>query len=203
MIPGPTRARPTHTGQTRTGPALGVLVLLGCFAVSLALRVVVGGPGVAQSSVAGLLFAGCLLAVSAAAGTRVPVRPGALLAGLAGAAVVCAPVALGQLAGLRPLHDAAGFWSWAAVVTVVATAEEVFLRGTLHDAAEALAGPAAAVTLGAVAFALLHVPLYGWHVLPLDLAVGVLLGGLRVSAGSAAAPAVTHVLADLAGWFLR
>jgi len=47
------------------------------------------------------------------------------------------------------------------------------------------------------------VPLYGWHVLPLDLAVGVVLGGLRQATGTAAAPAITHVLADVAGWFLR
>jgi hypothetical protein len=38
---------------------------------------------------------------------------------------------------------------------------------------------------------------------PLDLAVGVVLGGLRLEAGTAAAPAVTHVGADLVGWFLR
>jgi hypothetical protein len=40
-------------------------------------------------------------------------------------------------------------------------------------------------------------------VLPLDLAVGVCLGALRLYAGSATAPAVAHTLADLAGWWLR
>ena len=60
-----------------------------------------------------------------------------------------------------------------------------------------------AIAVSAVAFALLHVPVYGWSVLPLDLAVGVALGVLRVLAGSVTAPAITHVVADLAGWWLR
>ena len=123
--------------------------------------------------------------------------------GVAGAALVCAPVGLERLITLEPLYGVTGFWSWAAVVTVVATAEEIFLRGTLYDAIAQLAGPAAAVVVGAVCFALLHVPLYGWHVVPLDLAVGLVLGGLRHASGTAAAPAVTHCLADYVGWFLR
>jgi uncharacterized membrane-anchored protein YhcB (DUF1043 family) len=45
--------------------------------------------------------------------------------------------------------------------------------------------------------------MYGWHVLPLDLAVGVVLGMLRTRTGTAAAPGAAHVLADVAGWFLR
>jgi hypothetical protein len=47
------------------------------------------------------------------------------------------------------------------------------------------------------------VPLYGWHVLPLDLAVGVVLGMLRASTGTVATPTVAHLIADYAGWFLR
>ena len=46
-------------------------------------------------------------------------------------------------------------------------------------------------------------PLYGWAALPLDLAVGLLLGGLRMLAGGWGAPAVAHAAADLAGWWLR
>lgn len=182
---------------------LPVAVLLAAFACSVALRVAVGGAGVAQSYPAGLVFAGCLLALAAAARTRVATSWRAVAVGLGGAAVVCVPVALGQLLSLRPLHDPRGFVGWLSVVTVVATAEEIFLRGTLYDATARLAGDVSAVLLGAVCFALLHVPLYGWHVLPLDLAVGVVLGGLRQASGTAAAPTVTHVLADVAGWFLR
>ncbi len=53
------------------------------------------------------------------------------------------------------------------------------------------------------AVGLLHVPLYGWTALPLDLAVGLLLGGLRMAAGGWGAQAVAHPVADLAGWWLR
>jgi membrane protease YdiL (CAAX protease family) len=182
---------------------LRVVALLLAFAVSLGLRVVVGGEAVAQSFSAGLVFAGCLLLLAAASGTRVPITRNALLVGLAGVLLVCAPVGLQHLLTFRPVYGTTGFASWAAVVTVVATAEEVFLRGTLYDAVEELAGANTAIVVGAVCFALLHVPLYGWHVVPLDLAVGLVLGGLRQATGTPAAPAVTHVGADLVGWFLR
>jgi hypothetical protein len=48
----------------------------------------------------------------------------------------------------------------------------------------------------------MHVPLYGVGALPLDLAVGLLLGGLRIVSGSVLAPAIAHVLADIAGGWL-
>ena len=189
--------------MTRALPLVRVLALLAAFGVALALRVAVGGPAVAQSIPAGLVFAGALLTVVLAARTRVPLSRSAAMAGFVGAAVVCAPVALGALVTLRPLHGGQGFAPWAAAVVVVATAEELFLRGALYDAVDQLGGAAVAVAVGAVCFALLHVPLDGWHVLPLDLAVGVVLGGLRQATGTPATPAVTHVGADLVGWFLR
>ncbi len=176
------------------------LLVLG-FGVALGLRVVVGGDDVAGSQPAGLLFAGCLLLLALAAGTRVPVSRWALLLGVAGLLLVIAPVAVETVTSLRPLRGTQGFATWAAVVTVVAGAEEVFLRGSLYDATERW-GPWCAIGLGAVLFALLHVPLYGWHVVPLDLAVGIVLGGLRQSAGTSFAPAVTHVGADWVGWFV-
>ena len=45
-------------------------------------------------------------------------------------------------------------------------------------------------------------PLYGVGALPLDLAVGLLLGGLRIVSGGVLAPAIAHVIADLAGGWL-
>lgn len=188
-----------------TGPlvAVHVGVLVTAFGAAVALRVQVGGVGASQSSSAGLVFAGCLVLLALAAGVRLAVSWPAVFSGLGGGAVICGPVALGQLSAARPLHDAAGLGAWALVVGVVATAEEVFLRGALYEAVTELAGTGWAVGLGALAFAMLHVPLYGWHVLPLDLAVGVVLGGLRAGTGTWAAPAVAHVFADLAGWFLR
>ena len=198
-----TAATLTTTPTDRGWQALRIGILLSAFAVAVALRVAVGGVGVAQSASAGWVFAGCLLLLSFATGTTLGVTRRALPIGLVGAAVICAPVLLPQLLSGRPLHSAAGFSSWAVVVVVVATAEELFLRGALYDAVNDLAGTPAAVAVGAICFAALHVPLYGWHVLPLDLAVGVVLGGLRQLSGTPAAPAVAHVSADMAGWFLR
>ncbi|HUR14918.1 MAG TPA: CPBP family intramembrane glutamic endopeptidase [Mycobacteriales bacterium] len=176
------------------------VALLAGLAVAVGMRVVVGDHDVARSIPAGLVFAACLLVLSLAARTRVPVTRRAVVLGLVGVVVVCLPVGLGHLLALRPLHATDGFLPWALAVIVVAGAEEVFLRGTLF---EALRTPWVAVLVSAVAFALLHVPLYGWQAVPLDLAVGVVLGGLRLEAGTAAAPAVTHIGADLVGWFLR
>ena len=182
---------------TRAAP----LLLLAGFGLAVWLRVVVGGPGVAQSAVAGLVFAGVLAALSVRARPAGARGPRVLLAGLAVGALLCVPVLL--LRGAAPLADQPGFLRWAAVVGVVAVAEEVFLRGVLYEAVEVRWSPAAAIGVGAVAFALLHVPLYGWHVVPLDLVVGLVLGELRRGTGSWVAPAVAHVSADWAAWFLR
>jgi membrane protease YdiL (CAAX protease family) len=148
-----------------------------------------------------LLFAALLLAMAVAARTAVPLPPSALGWGVLGVVVLCLPVALLRLG--QPLHDGVGFGGWAAVVAVVAAAEEVFLRGTLYDAVRAAVDERAAIVVGAIAFAALHVPLYGWHVVPLDLVVGLVLGELRRVSGTPAAPVLTHVGADLAAWFLR
>ena len=85
---------------------------------------------------------------------------------------------------------------------VVASAEEALLRGRLFDGVERSGGMAAAIVVTSAAFALMHVPLYGWQVVPLDLAVGVVLGGLRLSTRGVIAPAAAHTVADLATWWL-
>ena len=175
------------------------LLLLG-FLTAVLLRVVVGGDDVARSEPAGLLFAGLLVAGAVAGRTRVPLSRRAVALGLAGVVVLCVPVLLSWTPRPPVVH---GFARWAVVVSVVAVAEEWFLRGTLYDAVERLAGADVAIGVGAVAFGLLHLPLYGWGAVPLDIAVGVLLGELRRVSGTPAAPAVTHVGADLAAWFLR
>jgi len=63
-------------------------------------------------------------------------------------------------------------------------------------------GELVAVLAGATAFALIHLPRYGAAALPLDLGVGVLLGGLRLLSGGTGAPATAHALADLASWVI-
>jgi membrane protease YdiL (CAAX protease family) len=85
---------------------------------------------------------------------------------------------------------------------MVAVGEEVVLRGVLFDAMREWRGDGAALVATTLLFALIHVPLYGVGALPLDLAVGLLLGGLRIVSGGVLAPAVAHVIADLAGGWL-
>jgi membrane protease YdiL (CAAX protease family) len=153
----------------------------------------------------GIGFGLAFLALARAGGLRFSVpRPSALLIGLAGSLVlVVLAIGASQLAG-QPLRAVpkTEFAAWTVVTILVATAEELVLRGALFDALRDSLGLWVAVVVTSVAFALMHVPLYGWHVVPLDLGVGVFLAGLRLASGSVSAPAVAHVVADLATWWL-
>ena len=120
---------------------------------------------------------------------------------LVGLVIVGAAIAGAQLVpGLgRPAAD---FAAWVAITILVASAEEALLRGRLFDALRRAGGLLPAVAVTTVAFALMHVPLYGWHVVPLDLAVGLAFAGLRLATGGVVAPAAAHSTADLATWWL-
>ena len=100
----------------------------------------------------------------------------------------------------RTLNSAIAVWT--PVVALIAVAEEVVLRGVLFNAIRAWGGDWWALAATTVLFAAMHVPLYGFGSLPLDLAVGLLLGGLRIVSGGVLAPAIAHVLADVAGGWL-
>jgi hypothetical protein len=80
--------------------------------------------------------------------------------------------------------------------TLAAVAEEAFFRrlcfGVLLPA-----GTVWAVVGSAGLFAVVHVTTYGWWVLPLDLAAGLVFGWQRATTGSWRAPAVTHVIVNL------
>jgi membrane protease YdiL (CAAX protease family) len=174
-------------------------------ACALAARVAVAGADGAKSIGAGLLFGIVIAAVAGMTRAHLPSAPlaRAVPAGIAGAVVLCVPAALRHADGLMPALPLGGYLPWALGVVVVAVAEEALLRGSLFTAIDQRAGTAAAIGVTSVAFALLHVPLYGWAVVPLDLAVGVWLGVLRTVSGSVLAPALAHTIADLAGWWLR
>jgi hypothetical protein len=130
--------------------------------------------------------------------TGIGVLVGLLLVGLTVAGPALAGFTLAPGLG-RP---AAPFVPWAAITILVATAEEVLLRGVLLDRLRHASGTAVAILVTSAVFALMHVPLYGWHVVPLNLAVGIVLAGLRLGTGSVAAPAAAHTVADLATWWL-
>jgi membrane protease YdiL (CAAX protease family) len=91
---------------------------------------------------------------------------------------------------------------WTLLVAAVGGAEELVFRGVLFDALQRIGGAVSATVACAIAFALLHVPLYGWRALPLDVGVGMWLGGLRMLSGGVTAPAVAHVVADCGAWLV-
>jgi membrane protease YdiL (CAAX protease family) len=177
---------------------------------SAALALLAGSVGVRtlleRSSMAGFgagaTFGALLLLGAALTGWR-PRAPAAAPAaiGIAGGLVLAAipsvlDPASAAFVGMRPQP-----WAlWVVATVLVSAGEEVLLRGVLFDAVARWTGSIAAVAVTSVAFGLIHVPLYGWSVVPLDIAVGVWLGGLRMSSGSVLAPFLAHLIADLATW---
>lgn len=152
----------------------------------------------------GLVFGLALIAVALLGGVRPSIpRIGALAAGFAAGGVLVV-VSLAARWPFPPivLGHAAPFLPWVAVTTLVATGEELALRGALWRWVAAAGGDATALLVTSALFALIHAPVYGWSVVPLDFGVGLLFGGLRLWFGGSAAPAAAHVLADLATWWL-
>jgi len=133
---------------------------------------------------------------------RADVPAGSIVLGLAAGGLLVGVALAAPAHRIVTLGPHIQFLPWTAITLVVATAEELVLRGVLFDALTGTLGVTAAIGITSVAFALLHVPLYGWQVVPLDLGVGLVLAGLRLVSGSVAAPAIAHALADLATWWL-
>ena len=148
----------------------------------------------------GLLAGGARLVLPAQAVVSIALG---VTVGLALVAVAVIGPAIGGVLTAPGLgRPAAPFLPWALITLLVAAAEEGVLRGALLDRIERAAGLVPAIALTTLLFALMHVPLYGWHVVPLDLAVGLVLAGLRISTRGLAAPIAAHAVADLATWWL-
>ncbi len=179
---------------------VGVLMI--GFGASLGLRIVLGGYSVAQSIPAGLAFASCLLLLTLAAGTRAIINRKVVLIGIAGGLFLCLPAMFIHLLGSSKLHGGKGYLSWAAAATTVAFAEEAFLRGALFDVIKKWRTEKEAVIIAAILFTALHIPLYGWRIVPLDFAVGIWLGVIRSLSGTFVASGMAHAIADLASWWI-
>jgi hypothetical protein len=95
----------------------------------------------------------------------------------------------------RPLPARGGLLV-AATGVVAAVAEEVFFRRLVYGWLERW-GAALAVGVAGLLFAFVHVPVYGWDVLPIDLAAGIVFGWQRWASGTWTAPAVAHAVANL------
>jgi CAAX prenyl protease-like protein len=87
-------------------------------------------------------------------------------------------------------------WMGAPVGALAAVAEEALFR-RLAYARLLRFGAGAAVLGSALVFALIHVPLYGIEVLPVDLGAGLLLSWQRWASGTWTVPAATHAAAEL------
>jgi membrane protease YdiL (CAAX protease family) len=172
-------------------------------AIATAVRVAAGAPVPAASPPAALLFSAVLLtgvAVYRAELARANWVGVALGVGGGVALVAVALVGLPAIT-LGPRAVPATLWWWVPLVSLVALSEELVLRGVLFSALRTEHGDIVAVVLTAALFAAIHVPLYGAGALPIDLCAGIFLGSLRVVSGGVTAPAVAHVIADLAtGW---
>jgi membrane protease YdiL (CAAX protease family) len=195
-------SRESITGRTAaSGRSLVVCIAL---AVAVGIRWRIFQTAALDGLTEGLIFGLLLFAAAVLGGTR-PTLPtaGPLAAGLAAGGVLVV-VSLAARWPVPPLllGHAAQFVPWMAITTLVATGEELVLRGALWHWVEAAGGSATALLVTSLLFALIHVPVYGWHVVPLDFGVGLVFGGLRLWFGGPAAPAAAHVLADLATWWL-
>ncbi len=187
------------------GTAAQFMLACGGLAVAMAVRVALGGPDVAASMPAAGVFACLLLGTAIAAGWR-PALPTA--SGVAigiGGAVLLVGLALQahDWLVLEPTGSILPLAAWSVIVVCVAVTEEILLRGVVLPSLARSRGPIAGLLVSSIVFAFMHVPLYGVGALPLDFAVGLWLGGLRLLTGGVTAPATAHALADLAaGWIL-
>jgi membrane protease YdiL (CAAX protease family) len=130
-----------------------------------------------------------------AARSSARLHPGVVLA------VGLAAVALALATGGPPVP--APLIAWALPLTLLAAvAEEALFRRVAYGALERR-GAIVAIGITALAFALVHVPLYGVAVFPVDLGAGLLLSWQRWASGTWTVPAATHAAANLVMTVLR
>ena len=175
-------------------------LVLGAALIRAALTPV--GEGVATAAFAAALLGVAMLEAGGAAATERRWGAGrSLLAGVVVAGLLVGP-GRPWLTGGHAASPLAAFWSWAAITALVATLEEVTIRGALQRAWTREAGPLYGIAAGAAVFAAIHLPRYGLQALPLDLAVGIALGALRAVAGRVLPCAIAHTVADWAAWWM-
>ena len=180
---GDTRVAPLRSGSAVAADA----AVIAAVAVFFLLRPALGQ---ARSIPLAVCFAGMAVASVARGARSRPTGVVALPLLVGAVAVVGARILAGPAVPVR-----------AGVVAVTlnvgaAVAEEAFFRGFLYGKLERW-GTAVAVAASALAFALVHVPLYGTAALPVDVGAGLLLSWQRAATGGGSVPAATHTLANL------
>jgi membrane protease YdiL (CAAX protease family) len=171
----------------RRAPA--VCAMAGALGVFVARPLLPGGPGGVLALFAVLLLLGATWPLDSETCPSAGVALFALAAGL-GAFGVGKILAGGSGASLP---SNAGY---LAAITFAALAEEIFFRRFVYAVLRP-GGAALAVAGSSVLFAIAHVTVYGWWVLPLDLAAGLILSWQRWASGTWTVPAITHVAANL------
>jgi membrane protease YdiL (CAAX protease family) len=132
-------------------------------------------------------------AIVSAEGTRDPVAG-------AGASARCLAVGRGAIVLARflvaPAPPLVPTTVGVGLSILAAVAEEALFRGAVFGLLERR-GVALAVVGSSLAFALIHVPAYGWPAFPVDLGAGLLFSWQRLSTGRWSVPAATHAAANL------
>lgn len=121
-----------------------------------------------------------------------PARAGAWLAAVV-LGVAAFVLARGMLGGSLIPPPTAGMF---AAGIAAAVAEEAFFRRLVYGICLRWGVPVA-LAVSSVSFAIVHVTVWGWRAVPVDVAAGVLLGWQRLATGSWTAPAVTHAAANV------
>lgn len=184
--------------DARTGSAsalvgrrfLPIVVAVLASALLLA-RAVVPGATARPAALLMLIYAAVLVGSVAVPLPRGLRRAGIWPTTIVGMAAVAGSVLVaGPPAPLRVVALALPLNAFAAV------SEEALFRRLLYGRLERFGAPAA-IGVTAVAFAAIHLPLYGIVALPLDIGAGLLFSWQRFASGSWAAPAATHVAANV------
>ena len=171
---------------TRTAARVDLPVVLVLSVAALALRDV--------GTFSFLVPAACALGVLAVQG-RSAARSDAA-AWLAFTAVGACAFALVRFAMPGTGVRTTAFATSASVVAAIA--EEIVFRRGLYGWLERW-GAALAIAVTAIAFGLVHAPMYGWAVVPLDIGAGLVLGWQRWASRTWTSPATSHALANVLG----
>jgi membrane protease YdiL (CAAX protease family) len=195
-IPRGIARRPTSLARLEVaGPlvvAAGIVMLL--------LRTHLGALTPQGRSLALAASTGSILIVS----VTVPVAPDRTPARIApwiGLALGVAGVIVAAIASGLPVRSP--LVAWAVPLSVLAAvAEEALFRCVAYGWLARWGVPLAVVG-SATMFALIHIPLYGIAVFPVDLGAGLLLSWQRWATGSWTVPAATHAVANVLATVLR
>jgi membrane protease YdiL (CAAX protease family) len=195
-VPSGVARRPTPLARLEL---VGPLVVAAGIATIL-LRTHLGALPPHGRSLALAALTGSILIVS----VTVPVardRSRARIAPWVGLAVGVVGVIIAAIASGRPVRSP--LVAWAVPLSVLAAvAEEALFRRVAYGWL-ARWGVPIAVLGSATMFALIHIPLYGVAVFPVDLGAGLLLSWQRWATGTWTVPAATHAMANVLATVLR